>query len=265
MESASLPPPHHHHNNSGSNNNSSSTSSLDQDEKYENELKQEIENLKKLALIKRQFLEEHKQQQQQQQQQQQTNKLATQKEKEEQTTVIQHHEEEDKLSPAESISLYTSHLGLIQNVLDEINQPGFVASVSAVANCETQSKRYHQALQNEIATQPYAQQRNESCTEWISLLGRLCQVLLQDGSIGKTAGRVLELLLSSADTRIPISTLQEVSSYCDVDITQVLILVWFVQEFPSVSENRHNIAKTTLCLLAANIIEINETDVVLLF
>ncbi|KAI8643270.1 Spc19-domain-containing protein [Parasitella parasitica] len=162
-------------------------------EKNENELKQEIENLEKLTLIKKQFLDQHENQHVQQ------------------TKPVEaiHEEEAHQLSPAESISLYTSHLGLIQNVLDEINQPNFVASVTAVANCETQSKRYYQALQNEIATQPYTQ-RNQS--KWISLLGRLCQVVMQDGMIGKTAGRVLELLLSSADTRIPISTLQEVNN-----------------------------------------------------
>ena len=168
-----------------------SNESASSKEKRRMELIQELENLKKSKEVREQLYEDMRQQTIEH-----TKPIETTDQKE--TKLI---------STIESISLYTNHLELVKNVLDKINQPNFKASIPEVDNLESQCKLYLQTLKLEIATQSKNQ---TNYSHWIQQIKSLCNAAMPDNMFGKTAGKILELLLSSADKKIPIRILQEV-------------------------------------------------------
>ncbi|KAI9468467.1 MAG: hypothetical protein EXX96DRAFT_543828 [Benjaminiella poitrasii] len=138
---------------------------------------------------------------------------------------------------SESIQKYTNHLYLVQTVLGVMSQPDFVTSLNAVQKCETQCKRYLQALQNE-KHQSKPMPTSSLLPTLIQQLKTVCKATMPGYMLGKTAGRVLELML----TQSPL------------DLQQLL------QEFPTAKEKRHNLTKAVLILLQAHIIDISGTD-----
>lgn len=93
-----------------------------------------------------------------------------------------------------------------------MSQPRFIDTVNstAVKNCNTQCKRYLQGLQREIELYP-PQQDELHQEHWISQMKSLCKTLMPDHILGKTAGRVLELLITNS--KIPIKVLSTVCIY----------------------------------------------------
>lgn len=168
-----------------------SNESASSKEKRRMELIQELENLKKSKEIREQLYEDMRQQ------------------TIEDTKPIEATDQKETKLPStiESISLYTNHLELVKNVLDKMNQPNFRASIPEVDNLESQCKLYLQTLKLEIAIQSKKQTDH---SHWIQRIKSLCNAAMPDNMFGKTAGRILELLLSSADKKIPIHILHEV-------------------------------------------------------
>lgn len=150
--------------------------------------------------------EQQEQQQQQQEQQQQEQQLQqhdqTQAQADTEADQDQNPQDTGNESPLDAIARYRELLDMIEK-LQTTDLAG--ASEEAVQECEAGLEQCLQDTQQQMIKQK-AQQPSH-----IERLKSLFQVIIPDQTFARTAGRIVELLYVSDDTKLPLHVLQEVN------------------------------------------------------
>ncbi|KAK4513060.1 uncharacterized protein ATC70_000098 [Mucor velutinosus] len=147
-------------------------------------------------------------------------------------------QETSNVSLSETIARYRELFDVIEKLQKASSRPDFRASDEAVKECEAELEQFYKDIQQDMAKRK-AEQSNQ-----IERLKRLFQVIIPDQAFARTAGRILELLYASDDTKLPLGVLQE--------------------EFPEASESRHNFKKVVYWLVSTHIADFDGTHIILL-
>lgn len=107
--------------------------------------------------------------------------------------------------PLDAAARYRELLDMIEKLQKAMGEPDFRASEKAIQECEAGLQQCYNDIQQEMA-QRKAQQPSQ-----IERLKRLFQVIIPDQTFARTAGRIVELLYVSDDTKLPLQVLQKVS------------------------------------------------------
>ncbi|CAO3683341.1 unnamed protein product [Rhizopus stolonifer] len=130
-----------------------------------------------------------------------------------------------------SASQYKDHLDYISNIILKLQK--IDPTPSTIEDCKGQCNKYLEILKFERLSVNLKNTKKEE-ELWIARIAMLCRSLLKHG---KTAGKVLELILQSNDKSILIEFIKK--------------------EFPSSTERRHQISDTLQLLIRADILKID--------
>ncbi|OAD04149.1 hypothetical protein MUCCIDRAFT_155534 [Mucor lusitanicus CBS 277.49] len=140
--------------------------------------------------------------------------------------------------PLDAAARYRELLDMIEKLQKAMGEPDFRASEKAIQECEAGLQQCYNDIQQEMA-QRKAQQPSQ-----IERLKRLFQVIIPDQTFARTAGRIVELLYVSDDTKLPLQVLQK--------------------EFPEASQSRHKFKNVVYWLVSTHIADYDGTHIILL-
>ncbi|KAF1805943.1 Spc19-domain-containing protein, partial [Mucor lusitanicus] len=139
--------------------------------------------------------------------------------------------------PLDAAARYRELLDMIEKLQKAMGEPDFRASEKAIQECEAGLQQCYNDIQQEMA-QRKAQQPSQ-----IERLKRLFQVIIPDQTFARTAGRIVELLYVSDDTKLPLQVLQK--------------------EFPEASQSRHKFKNVVYWLVSTHIADYDGTHIIL--
>ncbi|GAN05637.1 hypothetical protein MAM1_0097d05109 [Mucor ambiguus] len=163
---------------------------------YEQGLLKQIDDFKKKIQQRKDEIAEQRLQQEHEQAQAQAEREADQDQDQQKTSQV---------SPSEIIARYKELFDMVEKLQTATSRPDFRASDEAVKECEAELEQFYKDVQQDMANRKIEQ----SCQ--IEKLKRLLQVIIPDQAFARTAGRILELLYASDDTKLPLGVLQQVN------------------------------------------------------